>query len=237
MSLRISLLVFVVLTGCQFAQRRALGLIEDRTQKLKGLSQWQPVSCLIEARLTSPSVEHYKRLLPQEKNLDSGGWTFRWRARETTCEVTTSASGEAARTQKGLMDTALCTLLQVHWVNSPFDELKIEPEQVDLKDNLVRVRAPARPELGLYLPTDRFVVETRTRARGNFQATYAWLENEWLPKRIEVRSEKTVLALDDFEYDQLKIGGRRMIKTVWLELGEDRSLRQAQLIFSECRPD
>lgn len=230
------LVSLVFLSGCQLSQHRAMSLIGDRAQKLKPLSRWQQATCEVEARLTSPSIEHYKRILPTEKDaLASGGWTFRWHARESSCEVTTTATGEAARTQKGLLDTALCTLLQVHWVNSPFDELQIASEQVELKDNVVRIRAPMQPELGLYLPTDQFLIETRTKSRGNFQATYAPIANEWLPKRIEVRSGKTVLALDEFEFDEMRIDGRRMIKSVWLELGEDRSLRQAQLVFTDCR--
>jgi hypothetical protein len=225
------------ITGCQFARVRALQLIEDRTHKLKPLSQWQPVTCQVDARLTAPSIERYRRRLVDQKELDSGGWIFRWRAGESTCEVSTRDKNEVARTQRGLLDVALCTLLQVHWVNSPFDELNIVPEQVEWRDNVVRVHTSSRSELGLYLPTDQFVIETRTLSRGTFKASYGLVGNEWLPTRIEVHSGKSILALDGFEYDSPGIAGRRMIKTAWLEVGEERSTRQAQLVFTDCRPD
>lgn len=236
--LRACSLVFALLiAGCQFAQRRAMDLLEDRVQKLKPLSQWQPLWCDLEVKLTAPAVEHYKTMYPKEvETLSKPSWPFTWKAREANCEVTALLSGEAVSTQKGLLDTALCTLLQVHWVNSPFDELQVAPEQVDLSDNQVRIKTSSNPELGIFLPTDQFVVETKTKSRGNFRASYSLVDQDWLPKRIEVKTEKTILALDEIEFSESRISGRRSIKSAWLELGEDTSLRQAQINFGNCQP-
>lgn len=232
-----SLIFVIAIGGCQFAQRRATDLVNDRVQKLKPLSQWQPVWCDLEVKPTAPAIEHYKSMYPKEaETLSQEIWPYTWKAREASCEVTALLSGEAVTTQKGLLETALCTLLQVHWVNSPFDELNLTPEQIELSDNIVHIKTNSNSSRGIFMPTDQFAVETRTKSRGNFKATYVQVDQEWQPKRIENRNEKTVLALDDFEFDESRIGGRRMLKSVWLELGEETSLRQAQIFFGKCQP-
>lgn len=243
--LRYSLVAFLLLAcGCQLAHRRAVTLVNDRREKLKSLSRWSPTTCRVRVQLTQPALEHYKRLYPKEKKtIGNGVWPFVWTARESSCEVKAEAADkkadknrQAILIQKGLLETALCTLLQVHFVNSPFDEMKVSGDQVSLQENWVAIRAKPDADFGIFMPTEQFLVETRTKSRGTFKATYAPAGRDWLPSVLELRSGTTVLALSDFVYEESRDSERRRPQSVWLEVGEERALRQAQLFFENCEP-
>lgn len=192
-------------------------------EKLKPLSSWKSRECRLEVELTQPAVARYRTLFPtDEKQLLKTPWVYIWFARESACEVRPEARTPATTNMQSFLNTAVCILLQTHYVNSPFDELA--PEQVEERPGAIFLRASG--ELGMLLPRDRFHIETRTRGRGVLQADYS---DAGLPTRLEQKVGETSFVVDEFEWDG------RDLKSFWIFAGGERAFRHSQVRVASCR--
>ncbi|MBX3022858.1 MAG: hypothetical protein KF799_14380 [Bdellovibrionales bacterium] len=226
----------VVFVGCQTAHQRRVSVLADRVQKLKPLSSYKATWCRVEAQLTEPARARYQQMFPEESARANQDVAFTWKARESTCEVTALDRSALTSNYKGFLDTALCVLLQTHWVNSPFDEFPYAPERLSDKDGKVHLAIAEGKDLGLTLDPVAFDVETRTKGRGTMLASYAQTDGEWLPTRLEQRTTTGLqIVLDDFVWDSNRIDSRRLPRSLWIAVGEERPIQHSQLKFSECR--
>lgn len=221
--------LFVFLVGCQTAQQKRESLVADRRDKLKPLSTFRPVRCSVEARLTQPALARYREMYPGE---DASMLEYTWHARESTCDVQPRADSKTSANYQGFLETAMCVLMQVHWVNSPFDEMTIDA--VEEKD--ARVHIGKSPN-GLYLDPTSFSLETRTSKHGTLIAQYERDRGDYLPSRLVQKTRKgTQIVLDDFEWGD-EAAGRRMVRSFLISVGEEKPLEHSRVVFKDCRPD
>ena len=233
------LLVLFCVAACQSTQEKNQTLVRDSFEKLKPLSTWKPTWCRVDTKLTQPALARYREMFVAEtEKLQTEAWSYTWKARETSCEVTSLEDAPLSRNHRGILETVFCTLLQTHYVNSPFDELKIMPEDISSHEDKVQIKmgVGGAEDLGLYLDPKAVSVETRTKSRGALNAVYAESEHQWLPERIEQKTATTVLLIDGFEYSAAPVGGRRLLKSFWISLGDSRALPHTQVFLSSCRP-
>lgn len=244
------LLLFPWLAACQTAQQKNLDLLKDRVEKLRPLSSWRPSWCEVSVELTEPAKARFKEIFPNETDqITRADWAYTWSARENTCEIRALDIGPAAKSQKEFLDTAFCMLLQVHYVNSPFDELKVEPGDivgltrlstvggdgaVYADEEVVHIQSGTDKDLGIYLPRNRMTVETRTRSRGMFVAEYSDIGGRWLPAHLEQRRGNLVFEMQDFKYAEA-VKNRAMLESFWIKLSGDKTFLQSKVLVKNCR--
>jgi hypothetical protein len=228
--------VFLILTACQTTQEKNKALVRDRVEKLKTLSGWRATWCRVDAHLTQPALARYREMFPEEsEKIDSDTWSYTWKARAGACEVTALETSPLAQNHRAFLEDAFCTLLQTHFVNSPFADLQVNGEGiVSAPKDSVQIRTSPDPNLGLYLDPGTVTVETRTKARGTFRALYGEHSSQWLPDFIEQRTDKTIVVLDGFEYGNVPVGGRILPKSFWISVG-DRSTPASKEAFQHTR--
>lgn len=229
-------LVLAGIAGCQTVQEKNQALVRDRFDKLRSLSTWKPTWCRLETHLTQPALARYREMFRDETSkLGEETWVYTWRARETSCEVKADRNTPLAKAHRSFLETAFCTLLQTHFVNSPFDELKIMPEDIQSNEEKVQIKLGSNDGLGLFLDRKEVSVETRTKSRGTLRAFYSDREHQWLPERIEQKTDKAILLLDAFEYSGTPVGGRRMLKSFWISVGDARALQHTRVEVVNCQ--
>jgi hypothetical protein len=229
-----------LLTGCQTAQQKRLNLVRERISQLKPLAAWPSLKCDIEAHLTQPALARYEQMFAGEAKSISGDGvvSFGWRASESTCELKMRDRSAFSKSYKSLLNDVLCTLLQVHWVNSPFDELAIGRDDVmEGPDGKTRIRLGRGDSQGLFLDPKAVAVETHTGGKGVLRAIYARVDGRWLPAKLSQETGKVEISLDEFEWSDVYVEGRRMIHSFWLSVGEGEPLQHSKLVFSNCRRD
>jgi hypothetical protein len=214
-----------------------LQVVQDRAVSLQPLMKWKSTWCRVEARLTQPAIARYQTMFPDQQVGEILSYT--WKAQKFNCEVTPLEATPVSKNHQGFVETAMCTLLQTHWVNSPFEDLQVHPQDVTKdKDGRVHLQSSMiDKELGIYLDPGPFKLETRTKARGILRAEYA--ENaahKWLPTRLEQVTPKSRLVVDSIEYDSALLNGRHLIKSLWISVGDQEEVRQhTQLNFYDCQ--
>lgn len=229
---KISLLFLLAIMACQTAQQKSLHLVANRTEQLKPLSTWKSTWCQLEVELTQPTQARYQEMFPQENVTNTMRYT--WRALESSCEILPNGTGQALKNQQAFLETSLCLLLQVHYVNSPFDELIIKDSDVEAVGEVTHIRSGKDPALGIFLPSEKFVLETRTRNRGVLKAEYSEYSRDlWLPSRLEQSLGDTLLRVDDIEYGT---EARPLIKSFLISVGSSQKpIRQSKVSFTDCR--
>jgi hypothetical protein len=219
------------LSGCQTAQQKSEALVADRASQLKHLSTYKPTWCQVETELTEPARARYENMFPTESASDL---SFVWRARESTCELSPLKPSAIAKSQQAFLETSLCLLMQVHFVNSPFDELAMSPSDIRPVEPFAHIRAGQNPDLGIFLPRDSVTVETRTKTRGILRAEYASRNGVMLPSRLEQSLPSTQFVIEEIDYDMS--GPRPLLKSFWISIGAEKPLRHSQAVFRDCRP-
>lgn len=217
--------------GCQTAQQKSEELVVHRAAQLRHLSHYRPTWCQADTELTEPAKARYEEMFPTESAPDL---SFVWRSRETTCEVTPMKPSAIAKSQQAFLETALCLLMQTHFVNSPFDELPIGPGDVEAEGEWTHIRSGAAKDLGVFLPNDSVSVETRTKSRGILRADYGEVNGVMVPLNLRQVLPTTQFSVDDIVYDFS--GTRPMLKSFWIEVGNEKPLRHSQVILRDCRP-
>lgn len=231
-------LAVLTVVGCRSAQQRREDLLRDRVQKLAPLTKYNPTWCQADASLTQPALARYRQLFPEEaKKLDGRPLTYTWKARESACEVTPLDKSPATLAYKAFLDSALCVLMQTHWVNSPFDEFPYAPERLtDTDDGKIHLSTQDGKEFGLFLDPAVFSVQTRTKGRGTFDAVYTLKDGQWLPERLAQRlAGGTQIVVDEIEWEAARAGRRRMVRSLQISAGEERPLQHSKIEFSGCR--
>lgn len=244
------LLSFPWLAACQTAQQKNVALLKDRVEKLKPLSSWRSSYCEVSVELTEPAKARFKEIYPSEVDqISRADWAYTWSARENMCEIRAMDIGPAAKSQKEFLETAFCLLLQVHYVNSPFDELKVEPRDIVgmtrlstaggdgatyRDEEVVHIQTGSDKDLGIYLPRDKTTIETRTRSRGLLVAEYGEVGGRWLPTHLEQRRGNLVFELQDFKYAEA-VQNRAMLESFWIKLGGEKTFLQSKVSVKNCR--
>lgn len=235
--MRISLALATLLitsVTCQTPQQRSVRLVEDRFAKLKSLSSYRSTWCNVEARFTQPALARYQQMFPKDvEKLSDSSLRYTWTARESSCEVVPAESTPLSQNHKAFMETALCMLLQVYFVNSPFDELAILPANIESLGKVTRIKTSDQSEVGIFLPHETFSVETRTKSRGVLTASYEQKAKVWLPSRLEQRRDGTLFVVDDLNYSAQS--PREKLESFWISVGSEQSLRHTHVTFSDCR--
>lgn len=225
----------VLLTvGCTSIAKRNLQFVEERAEKLRHLSSYEPTWCRVEVKLTEPAAARYAQMFPEE-SLNVGGLTYTWKASESRCEVTPLQKSKISENHKGFMEQAMCLLLHTHWINSPFDELKISPDNVEGSEKSVRLSSGSSPDLGVFLDRKEFLIETKTKSRGIFLARYASMDGQWQPQRIEHHSAGNTFVIDQFSYGRPSVTSRASLDGFWILLGTEQPFAHTQVMISDCR--
>lgn len=230
-------LLMTITTGCQTAHQKALSIARDRVTKLLPLSHYTSTTCEVEAKPTQPALARFGQMYPGEvEKVPLSAWKFNWRQWESRCEIVPPkefAKSPVIQAQKGFMEATFCLLAQIFYVNSPFDDLRYGPEDVQMDKAQVRIGDKKNPEQGIYLADKDFTVTSKT-PRGDFFAHYAKINGEWLPDRMEHQPENMKILLSDIQYDG-RVSGRRMIKSMELSVGTEQAFNHSELIVKNCR--
>jgi len=231
-------LILGLLIGCQSAKEKNMDVIRDRSDKLKPLADFKPTWCRLETHLTQPALARYREMYPEDvEKLNDGVLNYTWKARKYSCEITALEQTPLTKNHQAFLESAICMLLQVHWVNSPFEQLQIYPRDIIAqKDGTIHLQGSMlEPELGVYLDPLTFKMETRTKGRGVLKAVFTENEHDWLPQHLEQLTAKSQLTVDGIEYDAKPTNGRRMIKSLWISVGDAQPYQHTQVDFVGCR--
>ncbi len=234
------ILLAVLLGGC--AHQSDVNLVKDRMLKLQPLSKYTSTVCDVETQPTQPALARFAQMYPKEvEKLQSDAWTFKWRQRESSCEITPvvgTAKSPVVKAQMGFVEAAFCLLGQIFFVNSPFDDIKLGPDDVvrqrDEAGDWVHIREKGKGNLGYFLDRKDFLIVTRTKSRGEFAAHYKQFDSEWLPDRMEHKPENMQILLDQMEYGE-RVGSRRTLRSLMLSVGTERPMPHSQLIVRNCQ--
>ncbi len=222
--------------GCQSASKKNIEFLSERVKQLKPLSRWAPLECELEATLTEPARARYQQMLGQEKPQEST--RYLWRGRETVCEILAPQSkSKQTDAQKPLLESSICLLMQVHWVNSPFDELKVDLERLNKVEDQLHVPTGDDPELGIFLNKNDFTLQTRTKSRGVLFAQYQEVNGIWAPIRLEQRLAGSRIVVDEMTYAQeAKPGARPQLKSFWISVGAEQAFKHSYVEMQGCKP-
>jgi hypothetical protein len=235
----LSVVAVLVLAGCQSLKEKNIELIQDRADKLKPLMTFKPTWCRLETKLTEPAKARYREMFPEDVDkLGDATLNYTWKARKYNCEITPLDSSELTKNHQGFLETAICTLLQVYWVNSPFEELQMVPRDIkNEKDGRIHIEGSMiDKELGVYLDPVNFNMDTRTKSRGVLKAVYGQVQGQWLPVKLEQVTAKADLVVDEIEYETVPVGGRKLVKSLWISVGDkDQVMQHTQVLFTGCR--
>lgn len=219
----------LLLAGC--AHQRDVSLVRDRIEKLQPLSKYTSTVCDVETQPTQPALARFAQMYPKDiDKVRSEAWTFKWRQWESRCEISPvpgSSSNPVTKAQLGFVEASFCLLGQIFFVNSPFDEIKLGPDDVKREGNMIKLG-------GVDLDPGDFVIHTHTSSRGEFTARYRQESGEWLPDRMEHKPENMEILLDQIEYGE-RIGQRRVLKSMMLSVGTERPVPHSQLIVRNCQ--
>ena len=237
---RIIFVVLFFLLACQTTGEKNIEFIRDRQAKLQTLPKWVPTWCRIESHITQPALAVYGKLFPEENDhVTDGTLNYTWKARSYSCEVTALDPSRIASNHQAFLETALCILLQTHWVNSPFEQLEMVPRDISKdKNGTIHIQSSMIDKsLGVYLDPTNFKIETRTKTHGVLKAVYTESANhEWLPSRLEQITPKAKIVIDEIDYDTNVMNRRHLIKSLWISVGNiEEPIRHAQLTFNDCQ--
>ncbi len=227
-------MIFLSLAACQTVQERNQRLVDLRKKQLSSLSEWRGQECRVQSQLTEPARARYKRLFEMQGEQPKSEYEYKWEAREARCEFLPVDKSEISKSMAELLRGVFCIMLQVHFVNSPFDGLDVERMQIHDEPMAVRI---GRDELGLRLTKDKFELETAAGSRGQFYVTYQDLSGDWLPSKIIHISNKSTIQLSDFEFTSDKKFGRRALTSLVIDIGDASSepSKFSDVQVGECR--
>ncbi len=231
-----ALFLLIFMTGCQTTAQKNLNLFTDRSEKLRPLSKWQPTWCEVETHLTQPAAARYREMFPDEAGrLNGEPRIYTWKATQNSCEIIALVDSPLTKNHRAFLETALCVLLQAHWVNSPFAGLTLTSADLVTSDERVHIRTSPEPELGIYLDPSQFTLETRTKKRGVLSATYAESFGEWRPQSLEQTTAQSKILINELEFDSLRLGSRPLLKSFWISVGEKKLLQHSHVVLSSCQ--
>ena len=192
--------------------------LKDRFVKLESLSRFPAKTCTVEAQLSEPMKQRYLALYPQEKSLlKKGNWSFSWSVSEYGCQISVSKPSEMQKSHLSILNAAFCTLLQAHFVNSPFDGLKLKDEQIEDQPENVFIRA--NENAGIAVHKNDFLIETQTAHLGSFKAHYQKGERDFLPDWLEMNMPNSRLRIDQITYGEPTIS-RTPLQSFWISVGD-----------------
>jgi len=198
---------------------------------LRAPPRLQPTWCRVDARLTAPATARYRQIFPADvEALSATGLPFTWKFSAASCEVMPLHRTPLEVNYQGFLDTALCLLVQTHYVNSPFTALT--PVALESRERRTFIRTGAAPDLGVYLDADTFRVETQTQARGRLTVDYEQVAGAWVPSRLAQRLGPTQIVVDQLEYDGAHAG---RLKAFVINVGEDKVRPHSDVTISECQ--
>ena len=222
----------LIICGCQTSYKKNVAIVEDRVDKLKPLSDWSAVKCEVKVSLTEPARARFKEMFPKDKIKEP--WIYTWKAREVACEVHPHKSTKKTEAQKTFLETAFCVLLQTHFVNSPFDQLRLSDDAVKNADQFVQLKTSLDNDVGIFLSKNDFIVETRTKSRGQLEVKYTEQNKVWVPTYLAHHDKGAILSLNDFDY---KFGPRQALKSFWIFIGQEQPLRHSIVEIKNCKRD
>jgi hypothetical protein len=234
--LTVTLAFFSLIFGCATSSH---SLLKDRYTKLAPLGEFRARTCKIETTLSEPMKIKYLQLYPTEHALlQENTWTYTWTALESRCEITTPDKSNLRKSHRAILNAAFCTLLQAHWVNSPFDEMRVENQQIEEQKDKVFIRqAKAEadmPDLGVAVYMKDFLLETNTKKLGLLRAHYAHEGSDWLPDWLEQRFHTSVVRVDQIVYRDEGVGRRKMLDSFWISVGESEPQAHTFVKILDC---
>lgn len=210
-------LVFFAI-ACQSVQEKNALILKDRVDKLHS-PYWRPMRCRYQAQLAASQLAKYKVAFADEQLLlDQFDVTYEWLPHSSKCSVHVTPLTPLTANQKAFVDQAMCTLVQVFFVRSPFDGLRVLPTDVIDKDDQILLAQRSDSDLGIYLSKKNFDLETRTARNGTLRAKYSQFGEKYLPQELSHQTASFNLVLKDFEWEQA--GGRTVPKALTIAVGE-----------------
>jgi hypothetical protein len=235
--MRRTLLILSLLTvACQSTREKNALIVKDRIEKLSSLSQWKPIKCQIKTELAAPQAQKYELAFPDEKELiENWDVSYDWTARHARCEVHPKPLTPVTANQRAFIEEAFCTLMQVFWVHSPFDDLKVLPTDIEDEETKVFLRQKEDTDLGLYLDKTNMSIETKTARKGTYSASYAPVGTKWLPSELKHETLTFKFVLKEFDWGDGE--NRAPPKSFWIYVGEQAApSAHTQVQISDCQP-
>ena len=226
----------LLVLGCQSVQEKNIAFVHQRADQLHALNTWSPTWCRIETHLTKPAQARYSELYPDEQSkLAEETWAYTWKARKASCEITAlEASSPMTKNHQAFLEAAFCTLLQTHWVNSPFAEMQVSSNDVVNDRDRVHIRVAPDSPLGIYLDPNSFSLQTKTKGRGTFTVLYTQHGEDWLPESLTQTTGKLVIRVDSLTYRDSRLNGRPELASFWISVGDTTPLQHTEVQLSNC---
>jgi hypothetical protein len=229
-------LVFLLTAACQTTREKNAIILKDRVEKLNSLSAWKPLHCQVKTELSGPQAQKYEVAFADEKELlENWDVTYDWIPRRTRCEAKPKPLTAMTANQRAFVEEAFCTLLQVFWVHSPFDELKVMPQDIEDSDTQIFLRQKEDSDIGIYLSKTDMKFETRTAHKGTYSARYAQVGKQWLPSELRHETPTFKFVLRDFEWSEDAL--RAPPKSFWIYVGDIAApVAHTKVIIDSCQP-
>jgi hypothetical protein len=233
---KLLVLAFAILAACQSAQEKDALILKERVDGLQRHGYFKPLRCEMKSELSAPQAQKYRTAFPEEQALvDEWTVVYEWLPRSGRCEVHANPLTPASANQRAFVEEALCTLMQVFWVHSPFDGLRVLPTDIVDQDEKIFIRQRENSDLGIYLDKKTYEMETLTAKNGTFHARYEKFGDHYLPANLEHKTVSFRFVLRDFEWSESS--PQDPPKSFWIHVGEMDATPtpRTKLTLGECK--
>ncbi len=196
-------------------------MVLDRAEKLQHLSKQSLKACEVHFRPAAPLAAAVDTQRAPHSLQEVKG---RWLQHRRRCHLNGSFPDA--------VEIAVCRMLQVYWINSPFHELSLQEFDMEESDGFVILRSRSgkgeRPS-GLWLPRDEFVVEARGRQQTRWRASYHQVGEKYQPYTLEYESNQGKIVLEDLIYEG---SDWNQLKSFWISVGSEQLVAFGQIEFT-----
>jgi hypothetical protein len=214
-----------MLSGCQSLQEKNALFLKERVERLQPKTSWTARRCEVKAELSAPQAVKYRTAFPDETGLlDNWQATYDWSSRESKCQIHVQPLTPLTANQRAFVEEAFCTLLQVFYVHSPFEGIRILPTDMIDQEGRLFLRQRADSEVGIYLDKAAMNIETQTARNGVYKASYVQHDNVWLPNEISHQSSLFSFVVRDIDWPDGD--SRQPPKSFWIYLSENNEASQ-----------
>ena len=225
-------MICILLTACQTTQEKNAIILKSRVDALHK-PPFKPLRCEYRSELSPAQAQKYRTAFSDEAaSIDDWNVVYEWLPRSRNCQVHAKPLTPVSANQRVFVEEALCTLMQVFWVHSPFDGLRILPTDVEDRDEQIFIRQKEDSDIGITFHKVDFTMETKTAKNGTLRAAYARVGDLFAPTSLEHQTTMYHFAVRDFEWGD----AAEPPKSLWINIGEMQAppVPHTKLVLNQC---
>jgi len=202
-----SLGILVLLTlagGCQSGQKKAERNLAENLIYFSALESRIDKTCLIETKISEPTLARYQLSFPEESKLVVKEKNFIWKVKNLRCEIEPTGEGEGQwlTNHEKITEAVLCQLLMGFQLQSPLEGPKwLElPREYSKGQNMWTWRDPLKGVSQVLMKLDPLQLEVKSSKGITYQADY--LIDQRTPRLTRLSRQ---FGASGLQIDQIKL--------------------------------